>query len=98
MFIFQLLTDEFNIYQSSFYLYINLKELSDLLLEQSNLESVSQRSQDNCQLVPVIPQMITPDSGVGVEGLVGGLVSISANESGWAVGLLVFRATVGVAA
>ncbi len=73
MFIFQLLTDEFNIYQSSFYLYINLKELSDLLLEQSNLESVSQRSQDNCQLVPVIPQMITPDSGVGVEGLVGGV-------------------------
>ncbi len=40
------------------------QELSGLLSEQSNVESASQTSQDNSELVPIVPQTVTPDTSV----------------------------------
>jgi hypothetical protein len=40
------------------------QELSGLLSEQSNVESASQASQDNSELVPIVPQTVTPDTSV----------------------------------
>ena len=38
------------------------QELDNLLLEWSNVKLASQSSQDNSELVPIVPQTVTPDT------------------------------------
>ena len=40
------------------------QELGGLLSERSNVESASQTGQDDSQLVPIVPQTVTPDTSV----------------------------------
>lgn len=40
------------------------QELGGLLLEQSNIESASQTSQDDSELAPIVPQTVTPNTSV----------------------------------
>ena len=40
------------------------QELGDLLSERSNVELASQSNQDDSELVPIVPQTVTPDTSV----------------------------------
>jgi hypothetical protein len=40
------------------------QEMGGLLSEQSNAKSASRISQDDSELVPIVPQMLTPDTSV----------------------------------
>ena len=40
------------------------QELGDLLSERSNVELASQSSQDGSELVPIVPQTVTPDTSI----------------------------------